>query len=147
MAKIIDGRRGGKILVHEGSIYQKNKMTSNLIYWRCASKDCRAPLKTGTFNIAAPPNDINVFDVRPHNHNSSTEVVSQQLVVNEIKDCIREDPSTPLRRIYNRSVVSILRRDDPPTVEEIPVFHRVRSQLKRTKKEILLLFHIALKMS
>ena len=34
-AKLIDGNRGGKVLVSEGYKYQKNKALRDEIYWRC----------------------------------------------------------------------------------------------------------------
>ena len=133
MAQIINGRRGGKILVHEGYIYQRNQTSGDYIYRRCASKDCRAPLKTDAFDVAEPPNSFDAYDVGQHNHASSDEVIRQQLLINEMKENIRDDPSAPLRRVYDQSVVVARRRENAPPAEEIPLFHQVASQLKRTK--------------
>ena len=63
----------------------------------------------------------------------SDNVIIQQLLINEMKENIRDDPSAPLRRVYDQSVVVACRREYAPPAEEIPLFHQVASQLKRTK--------------
>ena len=131
MAQIINGRPGGKILVHEGYIYQRNQTRSDYIYWRCASKVFRAVLKTDVFDVAEPTNNFDAYDVGQHNHASSDEVIRQQLLINEMKENIKDDPSAPLRRVYDQSVVVAHIRANAPPAEEIPLFHQVASQLKR----------------
>jgi len=137
MAETIDGRRGGKVLVHSGYIYHKNKISGDLIYWRCSSKDCRAPLKTNAFDIEDPPDAIDVFDMAEHNHVPSDEIIAKHQLVNDMKQNVRNDPSAPLRRVYDQTVVAARRQNNAPTVEEIPLFHEVTSRLKRTKYSII----------
>ena len=74
-----------------------------------------------------------MFDIGQHNHALSDEAIRWQIVVNEIKDNIRDDQSAPLRRVYDQSVVAVLRCVNAPSPEEITLFHQVSSQLKRTK--------------
>ena len=115
MAQIINGRLGGKILVHEGYIYQRNQTSGDYIYWRYASKDCRASLKTDASDVAEP---FDAYDVGQHNHASSDEVIRQQLLINEMKENIRDDPSTPLKRVYDQSVVVARRRENAPQLKK-----------------------------
>ena len=100
MAQIIDGSRGGKILLHQGYIYQRNQTSGD----------------SG--------------DVRPKtvvHHLKLMRLTSLNLQI------IQGDPSAPLRRVYDQSVVVTRRRENTPTAEKIPLFHQVASQLKRTK--------------
>ena len=101
-------------------------------------KTC-APLKTDAFDFAEPPNNFDAYDVGQHNHASSDEVIRQQLLINEMKENIRDNPSTPLRRVYDQSVIVARRHENAPPAEEIPLFHQVASQLKRTKYKNVLL--------
>ena len=94
---------------------------------------CRAPLKTDAFEVAEPPNNFDVYDVGQHNHASSDEVMRQQLPINEMEENIRDDPSAPLRRVQDQSVVVDRRRKYAARAEKIPLFHQVASQLKRIK--------------
>ena len=43
---IINGNRGGRILILDEFRYQKNKQSDNRIIWRCGVKNCGANLKT-----------------------------------------------------------------------------------------------------
>jgi hypothetical protein len=43
--------RGGKVLIHEGYRYQKNRARNDAIYWRYWRVDCRTPLQTNLFDI------------------------------------------------------------------------------------------------
>ena len=95
-------------------------------------KTC-APLKTDAFGVAEPPNKFDAYDAGHHNHALSDEVIKQQLLINEMKVNIRNDPSPPLRRVYDQSVVVARRHENAPPAEEIPLIHQVASQLKRTK--------------
>ena len=132
MAQIIDGRRGGKILIHNGYLYQKNKVRPNGIYWRCESNNCRVPLRTKTFDVHEPPNNIVVNNVGNHNHNPRGETISHQMLLNEVKDNVN-DPSAPLRCVYDDFMVTVTRRTNGPPVADIHVFHHIQSQMKRAK--------------
>ena len=63
MAYLMEGINRGKILVHQGYRYQKNKEAVNFIYWRCWKKICRAPLTTNLFDLDDRNPTINVLRV------------------------------------------------------------------------------------
>ena len=104
MAKIIEGRRGGKVLVNEGFIYQKYQARQNCIYWRCSSIDCRAPLRTDVFYVNEPPEDIEVENVGAHNHPPMDEAIDRQVIVSRIKENVVANPSAPIRRVYDAAI-------------------------------------------
>ena len=51
MASIQPGNRGGKVLIHGGYRYQKNKAQGKKMYWRCWRKACGAFLQTAPFDV------------------------------------------------------------------------------------------------
>lgn len=65
MPSIVAGNRGGKILVHDGFRYQKNRERNNAIYWRCWRSDCRTPMKTNVFDVEDETAVIQVLQVSP----------------------------------------------------------------------------------
>jgi hypothetical protein len=54
--------RGGKVLIYKGFKYQKNRERASAIYWRCWRQECRANLRTCTFNIEDESNRNLSFD-------------------------------------------------------------------------------------
>ena len=68
MAKIIDGRRGGKVLTYYWYIYQRNKTTQDLTYRRCANSNCRVSIKTDAFDLRDPADEFEVYDINDHHH-------------------------------------------------------------------------------
>ena len=75
-----------------------------------------------------------MYDVGNHNHEPSDDIISRQALVNHMKQKIRDDPFVSLRRVYDQSVVEARRAiivDD----ENVPMFHRIASQLKRSKRK------------
>ena len=50
-ARIISGSRGGKVPIYRGFKYEKNRERGEIIHWRCWNEECRAPLKTNTFDL------------------------------------------------------------------------------------------------
>jgi len=129
MAKVIDGRRGGKVLVNDGFIYQKNQVRNDIIYWRCSSKACRAPLRTEFFDVNNPPDDIEIDNVGIHNHPAMDEAINRQVITNRMK----QYPSAPIKRAYDATIADEERRASPTHPEDIPAFHNIESQLKRAK--------------
>lgn len=53
MAYITRGERGGRVLIHDGYKYQKNRTRGEAIHWRCWREACRAPLQTNLFDVEA----------------------------------------------------------------------------------------------
>jgi hypothetical protein len=50
-ARIISGSRSGKVLIYRRFKYQTNRERGDIIHWRCWKTECRAPLKTNTFDL------------------------------------------------------------------------------------------------
>lgn len=67
-ARLISGRRGGKVLIHQGFKYQNNRIRGDIIYWRCWKEECRAPLKTNLFDLEDQNANINVLSEPEHTH-------------------------------------------------------------------------------
>jgi hypothetical protein len=63
MAFLQIGNRGGKVLVHDGYRYQKNRAINDKIFWRCWNKNCRAPLQTAFFDVDVDEQNIVVLQV------------------------------------------------------------------------------------
>ena len=134
MAKPIDGLSRGKVLAHKGYICQKNKTCITYSYWRCSSKNGCAPLKTDIFDVNDPPDIINGLDIGDHNHPTEDETINKQVVVNQIKDTVRENLVVPLRRAYDETVTYIRRQEDAPALEDIPVFQNVMFQIRHVSQ-------------
>ena len=76
-AKLIDGNRGGKVLVSECYKYQKNKTHRDKIYWRCWLPDCRASFVTNFFNANEPVEFVDIFVAGVHNHLPEDELIKK----------------------------------------------------------------------
>lgn len=132
MAKIINGRKDGKVLVENGYIFQKNRVCPGVIYWRCG--DCHSTLKTSFFDVNDPPEIIEViYDADAHNHPPMEQIINKQIVTSRIKDSVITNPSEPIRRLYDAAIALEERNDNPLPLEDIPTFQRIESQLKRAK--------------
>ena len=132
MVQIIEGGRGGKLLVHLGHRSQRNKVRTTGIYWRCCAQQCACTLKTNVFDIGFADNRINVINIGNHNHPPPQDGISRQIVVNRIKAVILEDPTIPIKRAYDETVARI-QRDAAIPPEGIPEFHNIRAQLQWAK--------------
>ena len=53
---MMNGNRGGRILVLDDYRFQKNKITKNRIHWRCSIKSCGAYLTSEQFDTAIDDN-------------------------------------------------------------------------------------------
>ena len=121
MASIQPGNRGGKILVHEGFRYQKNKAKQDRIYWRCWRKTCNAFIQTEPFDIDEANVRINIIHVSNHNHPNDTNLIETTALTQTMIEEIETDPSKPIKRVYNE-VVRNSQQDD-----HVPEFSLVRS--------------------
>ena len=140
--RIIRGRRSlnSKLLVHDDFRYQKNSAPNNSIYWRCWRKDCRSRLITNQFNLNNPQANIQVtFNAGNHNHPREARQIEELDAVNTMKDTIVQDPTVPVKRVYNATVVRAFQHAGnvaaPP--QAIPDFHRCQSSLSRTKASLV----------
>ena len=87
--------------MYNGFNYQKNKKTSNAIYWWGWRHTCRAGLQTNCFNVDLEEPRIEVRSEAPHNHADDEEVVQQEKCVSQLKKAIGEDATKPVKRVYN----------------------------------------------
>ncbi|KAJ0062359.1 hypothetical protein NL108_010958 [Boleophthalmus pectinirostris] len=130
-AFIQPGNRGGKILVHEGHRYQKNKVKPDKIYWRCWRKVCNAYVKTNAFDLEEQNPEIRILGqpVPNHNHPDDTDVIRSSAVKQKMVEKLVADPSKSLKRVYNEVVADT----DP---DQIPEFSNVRSRLNRKRASL-----------
>ncbi|VDI25242.1 Hypothetical predicted protein [Mytilus galloprovincialis] len=132
-AKVITGNRGGKVLIFDGYKYQKNRQRNESIYWRCWRIECRANLKTNIFDINDPQAIIRIFEHNEHTHESDDTSIYRSETLNALKDAIMEDPTVPIKRVYDR-VSRVMNRGGGDR-ERIPEFHRVRTSMTRARLE------------
>lgn len=131
MAHIQNSGRG-KLLIHNGYRYQRNRTRRHCIYWRCSSTQCQATLSSQVFDMNNPPQDIDINYASEHNHPPEIRRIQRQNTVNAIQEEIHNDPSVPVRRLYNGFLAENDRRGG--NVEEgIPRFESIRSTLNRTR--------------
>ena len=130
MASLINGNRGGKVLIYEGYKYQKNKEYNQKVFWRCWRRTCRATLHTNTFDLDGP-RDIVVFHSEPHNHEEDRDIINGQVITNRIKDNLHRDPTKPIKRVYDE-VVSQANINENDVLE----FNSIRSQLNRQRCQV-----------
>ena len=137
MAQVIASGRG-KILVHQGFQYQKNRQRRLAMYWRCTKLDCRTGLTSNVFYLNDRNAVIVVNNVGVHTHLPVDEQIQAKVSVNEMKRRIDDDPTIPVRRVYDEAVAArhrALRHQAVPLagVPETPNFERVRSSLTRKR--------------
>ena len=105
MAQVVNGNRGGKILLHLGHRYRRNQARATGIYWKCGVTDCPSKILTDVFNINAPNLAINIRNVTPHNGHASADATNERSrVLDRMREKIRRDPTQPVKAIYNRAV-------------------------------------------
>ena len=51
MARVIEGERGGKLLIYQGYKYARNRMRGLAIYWRCSRQGCSTALISNVFDL------------------------------------------------------------------------------------------------
>lgn len=96
---LIEGNRGGRILVYKGYRYQLNKQREERAYWRCWRKDCRVPLTTTSLFIANPPNVLNENE---HDHPTEEELMERDAFRRQAVEAVRQAPEETVGRTYNR---------------------------------------------
>ena len=123
-------------LIHEGFRYEINQKRATGIYWRCWRKDCRSTIKTKFFDT----NGINAVILVNINNNNHTHLpeddqMEEAQFLNAMKDSIVQEPTTPIKRVYNQTVALAhqLAGANGEAVPRIPDFHNIRSSLSRTK--------------
>lgn len=131
--RIITGNRGGKVLLHNGFKYQKNRVRRQAIYWRCWRTECRANLQTNVFDLDDEVPNIRILHENEHTHEEDDIVIDRDKTLHTLRKNIRQDPSVPLKRVYDNAARNYARGGGD--VEHIPEFHRVRSSMTRARLE------------
>ena len=139
-ARIIRGKGNSdsKVLVHDEFKYHLNGKSNTSIYWRCWRKKCRSRLRTNVFRLDDPAANIQiVFNGNAHNHFQELRMIEETIAVNDMKDTIANNPTLPIKRVYDQHLTQAHRnagaaRAPPPP---IPDFHEIRSSLARTKAQ------------
>jgi len=97
-ASITVGNRGGKVLLYNGFKYQKNRLRTHAIYWRCWRKECRANLQTNVFDLDDRNPNIQILQESSHAHEEDDLVIEHDRVRNTLRNNIRQD-RTPVSRL------------------------------------------------
>lgn len=131
MASLIDGKRG-KILVHSGFRYHKNKETANAIYWRCWRKACGASLKTNHFDVNEETPVIQVLHESHHLHVEDEDKILNDRAKHRLKEAVREDATRPIKRVFE-AVARERHQQGGGDREHLPEFHSVRTLMQRAR--------------
>ncbi|CAB4031965.1 Hypothetical predicted protein [Paramuricea clavata] len=133
MARIITGARGiGSVLVEDSFKYQFNRQSQSTMHWRCWRTTCGAKLKTNLFDRNDEDPNVRVLEREQHDHEEDDAVIQTRIFLNDAKGSVRDDPTRPIKRVYDRHV-SAIHREAGRSDQEIPDFQSVRSQMSRVK--------------
>jgi hypothetical protein len=132
-ASITVGNRGGKVLLYNRCKYQKNRLRTRAIYWRCWRKECRANLQTNVFDFHDRNPNIKILQESSHTHEEGDLVIGHDRVHNTLRNNIRQDPSVPIKRVYDNVARNYAQGGGYR--ETIQEFHRVRSSMTRARLE------------
>ena len=130
MAHVVDGNRGGKILIFNNSRFRRNQTRQTGIYWKCDAERCQSRIKTNLFDVNNPLAIINIISSTPHaGHGNPDENIERSRLVRQMREEIRNDPTRTIRSVYDRVVL----RAGPGVNPFIPSFQSVRSVLNRER--------------
>ena len=133
-ARVISGSR--KVLIYEGYKYQKNKVHGDRIHWRCWREECRAALCTNVINLDDDNPPVQVLRRSDHNHNADDDAISRNETLNMLHDNVREDPTVPIKMVFN-SAVRRLNRQGGGDRAPVPELHTVRSAMTRARTQMM----------
>ena len=70
-----------------------------------------------------------------HTHLPEDDQIEEAQFVNAVKDSVVQEPTTPIKRVYNQTVALAHQHAgaNGGAVPRIPDFHKIRSSLSRTK--------------
>ena len=86
-------------------------------------------MQTSVFNMEEEDPQINIITVPEHDHPDDGDVISSTAIIERMVQAIGNDPSKPVKRVYDE-VVADATEDER---HHIPEFNHVRSQLYRTR--------------
>ena len=119
-----------KLIEAPGLKYQKNRLRTCAIYWRCW-KDCRANLQTNVFDLDDRNPNIQILQESSHTHEEDDLVIGHDRVRNTLRNNIRQDPSVLIKRIYDHVVRNYAQGGgDRETIQEFdwnmyPQYHMI----------------------
>ena len=119
MATVIRQGRG-IVLVHQGYTFKRNQTRANGIYWKCTNPTSQSRLSTAVFNVD-PQNNAGIIirNESPHNHASNQDIINRQVFINAIREDIVDDPTQPIRRVYDHQLVQHRNMGVLPTYAEV----------------------------
>ena len=79
--KVIAGNCGGKVLIHNGYKYQKNRTRPRAIYWRCWRKECRTNLQTNLIDLEDQNPNIVILQEGQHIHEKDDIVIDRDITL------------------------------------------------------------------
>ena len=100
-ARINSGSRGGKVLIYRGFKYQKNRERGEIKHWRCWNEECRAPLKTNTFDLEDENARIIVQNEPQHTHAEEDTIIEKSEIKRKLVEIVKQDQSVPIKIVYN----------------------------------------------
>lgn len=110
MARITTGARGiGRVLVGDGFKYQFNRQSLSTMHWRCWRTTCSAKLKTNLFDRNEEDPNIMVVERGQHDHEEDDAVIQKGIFLNDVKGSIKEDPTRPIKRVYDQQFTESFR--------------------------------------
>uniref|UniRef100_A0AAV2J7G9 MULE transposase domain-containing protein n=1 Tax=Knipowitschia caucasica TaxID=637954 RepID=A0AAV2J7G9_KNICA len=132
--KLIHGDRGGHILAINGHRYHRHRATGEAIHWRCWRKTCRARVRTNIFNPEDPA--IHIIFWEDHGHGPVDHMIERATFREKMRSSIDDQPTTPVRRVYDAAVSSVSRQgggDRPPRIDAFSSFRTIlnRARSKR----------------
>ena len=95
-ASITVGNRAGKVLLYNRLKYQKNRLRTRAIYWRCWWKEYRANLQTKVFDLDDRNPNIQILQENSHTHEEDDLVIGHDRVRNTLKTT---SDTTPVSRL------------------------------------------------
>ena len=132
-ARLQPGKGRGRILVHDGFRYQRNKTIKDTkIFWRCWRKSCAVILQTSVFNMDEHDPDITILHLPEHNHGSDGDIVSASDVVQRMTRAIEADPTKTLKRIYDEVAGGAAGGEYVPQYKSVQKFLARRRALLRS---------------
>ena len=77
--------------------------------------------------------NIQILQENEHAHEEDDDMIGKNETLNQMKDAIREDPTVPIKKVYNKVARAMIRGGGDR--EHIPEFHRIRTSMTRTRLE------------
>ena len=127
-------RKGSKVLIHNGYKYQKNKVSNNIIFWRCWRKDCRSFLKTRDFDMDNPNANIVVQREDVHGHDEDDDIINADNFKASLREGIELNPTAPIKRIYSAIAADEQRQG---RIDFLPQFTSVKSSMCRKRSSFI----------